>query len=95
MWLIRSSTLLKDAPFGDFPPRIENHILISLRWTASMLIGQLVRIARESGLTRLEADVLAHNGAMLSVFTGGSLPMTQRREGQVVHVTLSLRANPV
>jgi GNAT superfamily N-acetyltransferase len=38
------------------------------RGIASMLMGHLVRTARESGLTRLEADVLAHNGAMLSVF---------------------------
>jgi hypothetical protein len=42
MWLIRCSTLLTDAPFGDFPPRIENHTLISLSHEA--LVGVVVKV---------------------------------------------------
>ena len=58
---------------------------------ASMLMKRLVSIARERGLTRFEADVLGHNRAMLSVFNASALPMTQVSEGNVIHVTMSLR----
>jgi acetyltransferase len=58
---------------------------------ASMLMRRLVSIARERGLTRLEADVLGHNRAMLAVFTASSLPMTLVSADNVIHVTMSLR----
>ena len=35
--------------------------------------------------------MLAENKAMLAVFAKSGLPMRQRREGGVVHVTLALR----
>jgi RimJ/RimL family protein N-acetyltransferase len=57
---------------------------------ASSLLRHLVRIARSNGLHRLEADVLARNLPMLSVFRRSGLPMTLRHEHDVVHVTLSL-----
>ncbi|PPQ30988.1 hypothetical protein CCS01_18295 [Rhodopila globiformis] len=56
----------------------------------SSLLRHLVRIARDKGLHRLEADVLARNLPMLSVFRRSGLPMTLRHENDTVHVTLSL-----
>jgi hypothetical protein len=36
--------------------------------------------------------VLSQNGAMLAVFKRCGLPMRQRREGGVIHLTLALPA---
>jgi GNAT superfamily N-acetyltransferase len=58
---------------------------------ASRLLRHLARIARERGMTALEADVLTQNKAMLAVFARSGLPMRKRHEGGTVHVTLSLR----
>jgi RimJ/RimL family protein N-acetyltransferase len=58
---------------------------------ASVLMRRLVSIARARGLTRLEADVLEHNRGMMAVFTASALPMTTRQEGNVIHITMSLR----
>jgi GNAT superfamily N-acetyltransferase len=60
------------------------------RGVASLLFRHLAKLAREAGLSALEADVLAENAAMLNVFRRSGLPMTQRREGSVMHLTLSL-----
>jgi RimJ/RimL family protein N-acetyltransferase len=57
---------------------------------ASLLLRHLTLLAREVGLSRLEADVLAENQSMLNVFRRSGWPLTQRREGNVVHVTLAL-----
>ena len=58
---------------------------------ASLLLRHLTLPARETGLSRFEADVLGENQSMLNVFRRSGLPMTQRREGNVVHVTLELQ----
>ena len=57
---------------------------------ASLLLRHLTLLARETGLSRFEADVLGENQSMLNVFRRSGLPMTQRREGNVTHVTLAL-----
>ncbi|HYT98716.1 MAG TPA: GNAT family N-acetyltransferase [Casimicrobiaceae bacterium] len=57
---------------------------------AGRLIGHLIGIARQLGIARFEADVLSGNKAMLAVFARSGLPMRQRREGGVVHITLAL-----
>jgi len=57
---------------------------------ASLLLQHLTLLARETGLSRFEADVLGENQSMLNVFRHSGLRMTQRRDGNVVHVTLSL-----
>ena len=62
------------------------------RGIARLLLRHLVRIARENGVLRLEADVLAGNQPMLTVFRRSGLPMGQRSDGGVIHVTLSLVA---
>lgn len=58
---------------------------------ASKLLALLTPIARRHGITQFEADVLAGNGPMLSVFQRSGLPTHKRSEGGVVHVTLDLR----
>ena len=57
---------------------------------ASRLLTHLADIARRRGIVAFEADVLAENAAMLAVFARSGLPLRQRRDGGVVHVTLSL-----
>jgi RimJ/RimL family protein N-acetyltransferase len=54
------------------------------------LLKHLATIARARGIVALEAEVLAENKPMLAVFAKSGLPMSKRREGGVVHVTLSL-----
>jgi RimJ/RimL family protein N-acetyltransferase len=79
---------------GDNPQSAELAFLTSQayrrRGIASLLLRHLKLLAQEAGLSRLDADVLAENQAMLNVFRRSGMPMTQRREGIVVHVTLSL-----
>ena len=58
---------------------------------AGRLLTHLAAIARERGIGALTAEVLAENKPMLAVFARGGFPMQKRREGGVVHVTLSLR----
>jgi GNAT superfamily N-acetyltransferase len=61
---------------------------------ARRLLTHLATIARASGITTLEADVLADNTAMLTVFSKCGWPMQTRHDQGVVHVTLSLQPNP-
>ena len=63
------------------------------RGIAGLILRSLVGIAREQGVSRFEADVLAQNQGMLEVFSKSGLPMKRRREGNVVHVTLSLESD--
>jgi RimJ/RimL family protein N-acetyltransferase len=59
------------------------------RGVAGVILKHLIRIGRDQGLLRFEADVLAQNQAMLAVFRGSGLSMKKRREDSVVHVVLS------
>jgi RimJ/RimL family protein N-acetyltransferase len=60
------------------------------RGIASLLLRHLVRIAQAKNLAYLKADVLARNVPMLAVFRRSGLPMTLQRQGDVIHVVLSL-----
>lgn len=60
------------------------------RGLASLVLKHLIRIAREQGVELFEADVLAHNNAMLRVFRGSGLELSLHRDGSVVHVTMPL-----
>ena len=62
------------------------------RGLASLLLAHLIRIARQKGVSRFEAYVLAENQSMLSVFRRSGLPMHVRHESGVAHVTLALEA---
>lgn len=63
------------------------------RGVASRLLARLAALGRAQGIIRFEADVLARNSGMLAVFRRCGFPMRQRREGNVIHLTLSLDAN--
>ena len=60
------------------------------RGVAKLILKHLIRIAREKGLSTLEADVLAHNHAMLAVFQKSGLTIGRKQEGSVTHLTLAL-----
>ena len=62
------------------------------RGIASRLLVHLAAIARAGGIDRFEADVLSQNAPMLAVFKRCGFEMKQRRDGGVMHVTLSLPA---
>jgi RimJ/RimL family protein N-acetyltransferase len=64
------------------------------RGIASLLLTHLTRLAEDAGVPQFEAEVLAQNQPMLAVFRRSGLPMRQSRDGNVVHVTLSLTAGP-
>ena len=61
---------------------------------AGRLLAELAGIARSHGIARFDAEVLAHNGAMLAVFRRSGLPMQLRQAGEVVHVALTLEPPP-
>ena len=54
------------------------------------LLRHLVVIARAAGLQELVAEVLADNRAMIKLFEKSGLPVTTRRQSEVVHVVLRL-----
>jgi RimJ/RimL family protein N-acetyltransferase len=57
---------------------------------AGRILARLAQLARERGITALEADVLAANHSMLRVFERSGLPTRHRREGGVLHVMMTL-----
>jgi len=61
------------------------------RGIASLILRRLVAIAREQGVERFEADVLARNAGMLTVFNRSGLPMQIENDGATIHVSLSLQ----
>ena len=54
------------------------------------LMRHLATIAQAAGLKRLSAEVLAENVPMLRLFEQSGLPMSTKREADVLHVTLRL-----
>jgi GNAT superfamily N-acetyltransferase len=57
---------------------------------ASLLFKHLVSIARDSGITQFEAEVLPSNEAMFKVFARSGIPVTRARSGGSVHVLMEL-----
>jgi RimJ/RimL family protein N-acetyltransferase len=61
------------------------------RGVATLLLRHLACIAQNAGLSAFDAVVLAYNAPMLAVFERSGLPISRRREGNIVHVTLYLK----
>jgi RimJ/RimL family protein N-acetyltransferase len=57
---------------------------------AAILLHQLIERARTVGITRLVAEVLVENAAMLSVFRHAGLPIRFKTEWGVVVLTMSI-----
>ena len=57
---------------------------------AGQLFAMLADIARQHGIQRFEAEVLAGNAPMLKVFERSGLPLTKKRDGGVTHVVMDL-----
>ncbi len=57
---------------------------------ASRIFKHLVVIARKSGITQFEAEVLPSNEAMLKVFTRSGIPVTRRATRDFIHVLMDL-----
>ena len=60
------------------------------RGIGRVLVRHLIRIACAAGLQTLVAEVLSENTPMLQLFKTCGLPLSTRREGQVVHVEICL-----
>jgi RimJ/RimL family protein N-acetyltransferase len=60
------------------------------RGIASRILRHLIQIAREKGVSQFEAEVLAENRSMLTVFSRSGLPVKQSLEGGTLHITISL-----
>ena len=60
------------------------------RGIASLLLRHLARVARVQGIETFEADVLAENKAMQSVFARSGWKVQSQRDGGTVHLTVSL-----
>lgn len=57
---------------------------------ARCLLRHLALIARQRGIVRFEADVMANNHAMHRVFAGSGWPMKARSLDETLHITLDL-----
>lgn len=60
---------------------------------ATRFMSMLTEIARERGIARFEAEVLAGNQAMLGVFMKSGLPLRRHTEDGVVFVVMELDAD--
>lgn len=58
---------------------------------ATLFMTMLIEIARDRGIERFEAEVLADNQPMLGVFTRSGLPLHRQNEDGVAHVVMDLR----
>lgn len=57
---------------------------------ASIFLKTLIELARQHGISRLEADVLASNAPMLAVFRRCGLPTTTTTEDGVIHLEMNI-----
>ena len=60
---------------------------------ASRIFKHLVAIARDSGITQFEAEVLPSNEAMFKVFARSGLPLTRTATRDTVNVVMELTRN--
>jgi ribosomal protein S18 acetylase RimI-like enzyme len=76
------------------PQRAEMAFVVVDAWQGrgigSILMRHLIKIAGDSGLTELTAEVLPENAAMLKVFGKFGFKPDRRRDPQTVHLALKL-----
>jgi RimJ/RimL family protein N-acetyltransferase len=76
------------------PQRAEMAFVVVDAWQGrgigSILMRHLIKIAGDSGLKELTAEVLPENAAMLKVFGKFSFKPASRRDPQTVHLALKL-----
>ncbi len=58
----------------------------------SRIFKHLIAIARDSGITQFEAEVLPSNEGMLKLFTRSGLPLARATSRDSIHVTVELNA---
>jgi RimJ/RimL family protein N-acetyltransferase len=64
------------------------------RGVGTILFDRLARRARRVGIDRFTAQTFRDNARMRAVFHNAGLPMTQRREAEILHVTIDLTRTP-
>jgi GNAT superfamily N-acetyltransferase len=79
---------------GKDHPEAEVAFVVADEWQhhglGARLLQVLIERATQLGITRLVADTLASNRAMLGVFHHAGLPVTASWEAGVVHVTIEV-----
>ena len=60
------------------------------RGLGTLLFERLAQRARRLGIERFIAQTLAHNTRMLSVFHHTGLPVTHRRDAEIIHLVIDL-----
>jgi GNAT superfamily N-acetyltransferase len=82
---------------GDGNRAAEIAFIVEEDYQGLGIAGQLLRhlgaIARDRGITRFHADVLATNRPMLAVFRRCGLPVREAPEGGIVRLVLDLETN--
>ena len=78
----------------DDPAEAELALVVShavqAHGVGTLLLKHLGSLARDHGVRRLVADVLAENTRMMRVLTHSGLPVSVQREGTVLHVIVQL-----
>jgi RimJ/RimL family protein N-acetyltransferase len=64
------------------------------RGLGTLLFDRLARRARRVGIDRFTAQTFRDNARMQAVFRNTGLPMTQRGEAEILHVTIDLTSIP-
>jgi len=62
---------------------------------ASRIFKHLVAIARASGITHFEAEVLPSNDAMLKVFSRSGIPFTRTGSPEFIYLLMDLTKREV
>lgn len=86
--IVALANYARSGPAADIAFVVEEDF--QARGIATRLLQQLAGIARASGVSRLEADVLAENAPMLSVLRHSGLRRRETYGEGVIHATLFL-----
>jgi len=92
--IVGSARYVADLAAATAPERAEVAFVVEEdfqgRGLAGQLFAQLAALARRHGIRHFDAEVLPGNKGMLAVFRKAGLPLQERREDGVVHLSLAL-----